>query len=329
MYIINYGNGDGWQILSTDTRTPAVIAESSTGRFSLEEGSPAVQVWMDMTATDMANIRNCRDEDLNFSAEEIAAHKAFWDSKKEKDGKQSRWDPDNPPEPPAIGHWVVSEYTYYETDSLDHMTPRWSQDPPYNSYCPFKTDMSGDRAPAGCVAIAGSQVLYYLHNTLGVPATMVSSGSCSGYAGYNHNYYNQVFNNYTSTTWSNMNPGNTTGPGGDAEALMIGFIGKHSNMTYLDNTSYTTLADLKDCLLNQTGISSHRMYYNADTVKHYLIQHLPVIIGASNQESGGGHAHCFVIDGYMWRQIVTRYFHDWIPGDNDPIPDPLHQPYYS
>ena len=31
MYIVNYGSGDGWQILSSDARTPAVIAESESG----------------------------------------------------------------------------------------------------------------------------------------------------------------------------------------------------------------------------------------------------------------------------------------------------------
>ena len=34
MYIVNYGHGDGWQIFSSDARTPAIIAESANGYFS-------------------------------------------------------------------------------------------------------------------------------------------------------------------------------------------------------------------------------------------------------------------------------------------------------
>ena len=60
LYIVNYGYGDGWQILSSDSRTPAVVAEGENGYFSLEEGSPAVRIWMDRMAADMAAVRVSR-----------------------------------------------------------------------------------------------------------------------------------------------------------------------------------------------------------------------------------------------------------------------------
>ena len=40
----------------------------------------------------------------------------------------------------------------------------------YNIYCPLKSDNFW-HAPAGCVAIAGAQILYYLNHKFGVPAT--------------------------------------------------------------------------------------------------------------------------------------------------------------
>ena len=145
MYIINYGNCDGWQILSSDTRTPAVIAESDTGFFSLEEGSEGFRIWIACTAADIAYIRNCRDEELNFTTEEISVHKSFWDSRQGTDSLPSRIDPNLPP--PTFGHWEVSEYTTtIIEDKFDHLTPHWVQDAPYNSYCPYKSDGSGDRA---------------------------------------------------------------------------------------------------------------------------------------------------------------------------------------
>lgn len=44
MYIVNYGAEEGWQIFSSDIRTPAVIAEGERGHFSFEEGNPAVRI---------------------------------------------------------------------------------------------------------------------------------------------------------------------------------------------------------------------------------------------------------------------------------------------
>ena len=41
MYIVNYGQRQGWQILSADVRVPAILAEGKSGSFSVEGGSPA------------------------------------------------------------------------------------------------------------------------------------------------------------------------------------------------------------------------------------------------------------------------------------------------
>ena len=42
MYIVNYPGEGGWKILSSDSRTPAIIAEGYTGSFSLDEADGAV-----------------------------------------------------------------------------------------------------------------------------------------------------------------------------------------------------------------------------------------------------------------------------------------------
>ena len=116
MYIVNYGDSDGWQILSSDARTPAVIAEGEDGYFSLEDGSPAVRVWMDCAAADLAAVRNASDEELNFSPEAIAANKNVWGLSGEKGfgGEDGHW------ETITTGELCVS-------DSINHMTPHWDQ----------------------------------------------------------------------------------------------------------------------------------------------------------------------------------------------------------
>ncbi len=58
------------------------------------------------------------------------------------------------------------------------------------------------RAVTGCVAVAASQVLYYLHDTLGVPQKMFSEGVCTG----NVNSFHKEFSNPTSEAWASMSP---------------------------------------------------------------------------------------------------------------------------
>ena len=173
MYIVNYRNGQGWKIFSSDKRTPAILAEGEEGYFSLEEGSPSLAFWMSCVADDIAKVRNSTDEELSFSEDEIRFNKAYWT------GDYPRLHGDGEPIIP-VGHW--EEIIYSETveyDHVDHMVAKWDQNNPYNACCPYYVNAPG-RAVAGCVAIAGSQMLYYLHNKIGVPVNMFSEGYCWG-----------------------------------------------------------------------------------------------------------------------------------------------------
>ena len=44
MYVVNFANGNGWKIISADTRTPSILAEGDYGSFSLNNASPSVNV---------------------------------------------------------------------------------------------------------------------------------------------------------------------------------------------------------------------------------------------------------------------------------------------
>ena len=46
MYVVNTG-GHGWKILSSDSRTPAILAEGDDGAFSLDDGNYGLVVWID------------------------------------------------------------------------------------------------------------------------------------------------------------------------------------------------------------------------------------------------------------------------------------------
>lgn len=323
VYIVNYGKGDGWQILSTDARTPAVIAEGETGYFSLEDGSPAVRVWLDCMATDIAAVKRASDDQLNFSEEEIAAHRACW-------GKEINKEPIQGDRLP--GHWVVDLVGTQEMvgDTLAHMTPQWVQGAPYNEFCPLKSNSTTERAPAGCVAVAAADVLYYLHNRFSIPTDMMSQGSCVGDV---NNYYRNFWNP-TSTVWAQMDT-TYTPPLSSAseEAILIGYMGMLVGMDYGNDGSGASMIDIKYNILDNYDISSVFGNYNADSVVVNLNNYLPVVVDATDWLIPlNNRSHCFVIDGFKKTFTRSTYYHHWEPRDPYPY-DPRdgndHTPYYT
>lgn len=292
MYIVQFEDNSGWVILSSDTRVPPILAESSTGRFSLEEGNPAAAVWLSNMANDMARVRASSDEDLTFSKEEIENNKMEW-------GISPRSLPGEYSDP--YGHWEVSSHSITEVcDTMDHMVAKWTQNSPYNELSPYYVDKPNERAAAGCVAVAGSQMLLYLHNKLGNPSTMFSQGYCVG----NTSDYYREFTNATNTVWSQMSMSYQpysliTLP----EAILIGHVGQLVNMHYWENitnfNSWALPGNLQTNVFNYYGINCSRSSYNSDIVKTNLQNQLPVIVSGSNQLIPiDGYIHCFVIDGY-------------------------------
>lgn len=317
MYIVNF-NGHGWKILSADSRTPAILAEGNEGSFSQDEGSPALSVWMDMLSTDMANVRRCGDEQLVFSSEEISANKAFWN--------QTQKEPDRGPRPPQYeGYWVT--HTTSETfvdDTLGHMTPHWVQGAPYNQYCPLKSWSLTEHQPAGCVAVAGAQVLYYLHSKIGVPVE--AYGSCTIVDG------EPIFDGSSVSNWGQMSPDYLYPFPADKEAILIAKVGDLVGMHYSDTSSWAYSSRLKTIAFPDQGLNCNRSNYCQDTVIRYLNNQYPVIVSASDQLIPlNGRFHCFVIDGYKKTHLLYTHCHEFIPADPEMIilPGSGYESYYT
>lgn len=323
MYIVNFTDGTGWRIYSSDKRTPAILAEGDKGYFSIDEGSPALKAWMSCMSEDIARVRESTDAELIFSNEEITDNKSYWAS------EGSRFLDYPLIESYPKGHWEVSvSASTVEYDRIEHMVAKWDQYAPYNECCPYYTDNSG-RACAGCVAIAGAQVLFYLNNKIGVPSEMYSSGSCSG----NIDNYYKSFSNPSTSVWgmmsSNYQPpyiGMTMIP----EAILIGYVGQRVNMHYCDNIagkySWAVPRNLQEDLFEYHGITCTHGDYDEEIVKNSLLNQMPVIVSASDLlVPVDGDIHCFVIDGY--RRTRTQYAHhhyyvvDEIPTGPYMIPD--------
>ena len=325
-YIVNQPNNQGWRIVSSDRRTPPILAESRQGSFSMNTDNSGLFAWMMGVAEDMYVVRHSKNDDLSFSEEEISENIRFWS----KEPSRSL-----DPQPEEEGYWVGTSTTITEVvDTIPHLTnTQWWQGDPYNKYCPLKTDGSGDRAPAGCVAIAGAQMLYFLHEKWGIPQLMESSATCTGFVG---NYYMSQ-GNLSATVWDDMVPALCDSADCDnphPEAVMIACVGTRMQTDYDNDGAAPKLsfADMIEYVFNQYGIDCDYDSYSENFVKNSLLTGLPVIISAKSQWYPNWNfnipGHAFLIDGYKRTRVKTTTHHTFYPYDPENY-DPSSHPSYD
>lgn len=327
LYICNKADG-GWTIYSSDTRVPAIVAECAKGSFAKASENEALMAWVATIAEDMKVIRRTSDSGLNFTEEEIATNKEFWESInnvekiiKRKQARLKRIGPHDPLMPiddyRLYGHYELQGVYNYERvyDSIPRLTnTNWYQSWPYNKYCPQKSTGYGN-APAGCAVIAIAQMLYFLHYHLGVPQSAPSEAYCNStvedYPNYDWDQYN-----YTSTVWYYMDSVAYYGNYGHYAAPFIANIGKLSNIEYGDDGSSVTNNNLANAF-PAYGITCDYTTYNENDVKSNLLNDMPVLLSASSGTVG----HAFITDRYKRSHIVIETVYRWIYDETPTLPD--------
>ena len=292
----------GWTIYSSDTRVPSVVAECDEGSVKELMECESVKEWIKWMSEDMEIISKLPDDKLKFTKNEVKANRAFWKSVSATDKyvkeKLAETGTRALPKYPGGHYKLVGSKSYNEDyDIGDRLTStNWHQGSPYNSDCP-------NGYPAGCVAIAAAQMLYFLHYELGVPQEApVAPGN------------NGVYNNYSSTIWDSMNDN-----GSDA-APLIANVGRLVDMNYYYDQSVAYTSDLPEKVFKPYGISCTYTDYNTTKLRTSLEKGIPVILRASANEGGG---HAFIADRYKrYRQITVNYY-EWV---SDKPVDPTTPP---
>lgn len=333
-YVANHPEG-GWTMYASDKRVPAIVAENDEGYFNLKETEQVMNEWFEAMKEDMKAVRQAEDNELNFTEEEIRANRDAWDAVCNIDEfiqnhtKQTR------------ARRYSGHYELYETivesevyDSINHMTQtRWHQSYPYNAYCPMKS-YGYDYAPAGCVAIAGAQMLYYLHYKIGTPDSIPDAAYCNSTVSDPVLDMNQWMTGIN--TWSTMpnhgNPGyyftdinGYTVPEGRCAAPLIANVGMRVNMHYTDSCSGAYTNTLVSNVFYPYGISCQYVNFNSSTLYTSLQQQIPVIASAYTSNNGDN-GHAFIIDGYKRSRTKTTYRYVWVydyviaPGSPGPLP---------
>ena len=318
LYVCQKQEG-GWTVYSSDTRVPAIVAQSDEGSFDELMQICGAKLWIQSMADDMAAIRQLTDDKLNFSPEEIEKNKSFWEAVSTPDEIVKKMQKESATRGGGVldpdieldslfydGHWELRFIdTYTEVyDSIPRLTETdWHQEEPYNHCCPLKSDNSG-RAPAGCAAIAAAQMLYYLNDKWGVPAEAPSEAYCIG------NIYNYNWNQYnpSSDIWNNMNLLNDT-----SSAPLIATIGERLGMEYHDDHSTADFDDLPGNVFAPYGISCiYTDDFNSKIgqLRSSLLSGIPVILRAYSNVADAG--HFFIADRYKRTRTVTAFYYIFV-----------------
>lgn len=318
-YVVNYSNG--WEIIAADKRGPVVLADADEGNFVFENLPPAAQLWLNGLNEEISCFRKQQGTKATSQEEgEGNEYFAFWESLT-ADTVLFR---DRPPLH-YPGHWVLVDTQcndHYDCVVQHLVSTHWGQYEPYNSYCPIIAPASPFdtiRAAAGCVAIAGAQLLNYFHSFFGTPYVAPTSCTTVGYV-YNFGVpVMQYFDNYSPSAWDNMEHS------ADTAAVLVAYTGNrvHTNYGYQQSNAY--IDDFAYFIRDSLGIECYsKDYIDQDTT--YVISNLndgiPVLASAkSNSER-----HAFIIDSW-WvkrhRHVNTYEFEFFNPEE---VPDDYYNP---
>ena len=308
-YIVNYS--EGWEIVSGDKRTPITLAEGETGYYSIELLPELVKTWLDFVCSDIQLLSEIDIESLNLSERErIESNLKIWNKIEhvKPSNREKVKIPDRAFNPPGV--WVLQD-VFYESevvDSIHHiLSTRWHQDAPFNNYCPLYSPDIPVRCPAGCVAIADAQMLFFLHGKLGVPQSAPTNGLSTGYVYNGTNSFSSWGS--SSTVWDYMSTSLVTTSPRDTSAILIAEVGDKLSMEYGLSGSG---APIGTSVFNDYGVYCLCSSYQQDSLKTNLLNGYPVIIGASSSIYGENN-HAFIVDGYKRTRLKETERWYWEP----------------
>ena len=191
------------------------------------------------------------------------------------------------------------------------VTTKWDQWSPYNNYAPALKLYNGEKAPAGCVAIAMAQVM----NHHQYPASAQFEGfyyqegvSDEAYQGnVNSTYswpYKDYYNYYYPEGSSEPVKASSSPREGNLVAMLCRDCAYAANMEYTHDGSGAQTIALAQKIIDHFAYSEvgchlyDRAYYTSDEwhalIYHELMMGYPLIYGGYNPNGGG---HAFVVDG--------------------------------
>ena len=304
LYLVNYKKG--WVIIAGDKRINPIVAESDKGYISKWSSNENLMTWIDSYADEIHAIRTDSMEIEN----EYTKLWSIISPIKTKNSKQTR---------SSVEYkWAVVSNTYCDSETSSVLIPhlvstKWGQGYPWNTKLPIDTSDSGNRCPTGCVAVALSQIVYYMHYHLSKPTALyhnISIGSTS-ISGKTQNIgFVRANLNSNSTRWNDMalhmySTGNISYVGD----LMLD-MGNRLGMKYSGSGSS---ADISSSAMSYYNLSYSQSTFNYSLVKTDLLNSKPVNVTAYRKVDGSSNkkGHSWIIDGIGTKNrhyVTSKHF---------------------
>ena len=273
LYIFANANGKGFVIVSGDDRALPVLGYSTNSLIDIENMPENAVEWL-----------HDYEREIRFLKEENIPPTPF---------VQEQW-----------GLLLSDNAPQIVTTVAPLLTTTWNQSPYYNDLCPYDSEY-GERAVAGCVATATSQVMKYWNH----PSSGVGSHS------YVHPTYGTLSADFANTTynWSQM-PNSLSSSSSTAQktavATLTYHIGVAIEMDYgVSGSGAYTFEYGQNLPSAENALKTYFKYKNTlpgefkqfyadtqwlDMLRADLDLSHPVIYSGSDTSGG----HCFVCDGY-------------------------------
>lgn len=330
LYIVNFENDNGWQIISGDKRTQPVLATDKKGAFRMSEVNPSLTNWLEDLANSLYELKSIDECDST------KAEFQMWNNIQSLvSGKPDKiLAPTNPE-----GYWELVSCTYELILPLQvgpYVQTKWTQMHPWNAGTPFSvTNYSSyqdyqyfgseyaPHCPVGCAALAGAQMLKYLHDKIGKPV--------SAYASINYNggylkYNSLSFDGYQPFVWNliKMNKDDDANPYLYSQ-ILLAYVANGIKTEFGKNESRLTDLNNLKTLFNREGISCNIKDYSYSDVCSNLLNGMPVIttgnenrinhyfigfIDVNNYEYTEGHA--WIINGWQSNFYKITYRYNWV-----------------
>ena len=272
-YVVNYENNEGFAILAADTKLPPVISIGDEGNFN-------TQGFIEFTGNG-GNTRSRTESELNPAQEiqyAIVNNSLLL----------PQMDFDDLP--------MIGSDTTVMLKCLPLVTTKWGQRDPYNYYAPLVANSNILKTLAGCVPVAGAQVLAslcYHHNWQ--PTIQLTEEYPIDWSAINKMIYAGTYKFlYGNRSADAM-----------AVASLIRAVGADINASYGSDVTMGNVSTLGNTF-QRLGMSSF-LFGNSNSIPSItdsdifdmiIAKNYPVITLATNSVTNGDN-HSFVLDGWL------------------------------
>lgn len=275
-YVVNYSNDQGFAILAANEELPPVIALGDEGSFSLDDFVGYV------TGNTTRSEENTIDpaQELQYQIVNNSLNITF------------------NPNAPSIPNGIASDTTII-LKCMPLVPVKWNQGAPYNKYAEV---VDGVLCPAGCVPVAGAQVLASLCYHHGFrPTVDINSDYPINWNNINNLIAegNIRFSSDTDNTYSNE------------VAKLIRALGAELDATYTPTGTGAYTSNLTS-IYRELGLSNAVIVDNSNTenmmaklFSMIVDKNCPVNCSGRDEDEGG---HSFIADGWLRLEYTYTVF---------------------